>query len=1011
MKIEDILNQLPPDDEEAYREAIPSLKKLIDADERISEDAKNALHSTLKQPYRSPRSKLNAPGKLAASLATSLGCQGKESNLRKSIDCPLIEKTASQGPDLRHMPQAGHHQNAVSMGMHINTSTTMELNDANELILRLPSEAEEPITLGLLPVEEKGQKLIIELIRLYDQIFACMPGVPSQCWSIIELDLTVEQIALIKSIPSELDDLIAEGQRNNQSYQIANLGNFNLLQIVGLSMLLAEVYEVQDRVNADAYQQAITNINWSNKVKQTYFVDLCHPGALQLTKRHNQLIKDVICLLNLRNAYDLPAPQQPYKKTCLLQSGLTKGEWVDLIRGGIPVEPSAPQIARMLHDGKDGNMVNQAWRSEDFVQTWQAMHQYQERAISRGDAEAELSASHWIPRFWINGLLDEIEIVQGAQAVVNDANHIDSASRNSPLSPPRLVWNQQPVFESVIDSNTLNRICPVQCSAIRITGPHGIIGQINRAGVSAPWQRVSGQHITPDLHVRIDPQGLAMGEVTVEFQSLNPESDFFTEVSLRLWNDDAIVSRYNHYGLLEVDAWHFRIPPNKQVTLAIPEGWKRTPVPNQRLVLGDAGVELVNFSDGQRPIVIRDDADTSWWDSGNLQAPSRRIPLELRQLKVEFIIDQRMATYVTGHLAVNGPFHQMITQVKIDGLNMDWIRAKQANSIRVGTGGLKNESLWNGLKTEIRVSFQGQDCKVLRTARPRSQAHDLIFLSRTASGVVTRVSDSTFPGTVAQFRMTGYRIISPNGIQRADIYQFNQRVGTIDDRGFRWGQIHHMGVPFHYNDSGHLMQNQALPYLMQGIVEQGCIDSMEFEGPMNDSQIVRIKLTNTIEPSPANDGHQGHHVLMLLRSSTDENGGFLTAYSSSTQQLECSPAGDWGGWQLAVPTGGRVICGVAVSYGTTLIGSWVDDRNEGVRTLLRSGQVEPGDLGILCDFLRLFNPPLFKIGFEKDAGVFFGQYRAEFQNRLQNPGPVKWDDVEIRSSVNGPAWPLMLANL
>lgn len=40
----------------------------------------------------------------------------------------------------------------------------MNLNDANERILKLLSEAEGPITLGLLPVDEGEQEMIIELL-------------------------------------------------------------------------------------------------------------------------------------------------------------------------------------------------------------------------------------------------------------------------------------------------------------------------------------------------------------------------------------------------------------------------------------------------------------------------------------------------------------------------------------------------------------------------------------------------------------------------------------------------------------------------------------------------------------------------------------------------------------------------------------------------------------------------------------------------------------------------------
>ena len=843
-----------------------------------------------------------------------------------------------------------------------------------------------------------------ELINLLEDIFAYEPGVPAEPWSIIELDLNATQIAEIQSIPPELDSIIAEGQAQRRNYQIANIGNFSLLEVVAMSTLLAEVYEIRDRANANAYQQTIFDMDWSNRFKMTYFRNIAYPGNDVLTERHNDMISSIIERLNLRNAYNLAPAQRPYQKTYLLQSGLTKSEWIDIIDNGLQQMPAGPQIAQMLH-GDDCT-----WRSEHFVQTWWTLYQYQQGNVSRGASESELSESHWVPRFWIKNLLDRIESIRDAQQGLLDVTHAESGCRNSPLTSPKLLWNQVPFFETSIDSRVLNRICPPACNALRITGPHGVIGQIARTGNGQPWQRVSGAYLTPGLVARIAAQGLHFSEVTVEIHSLNLESEFFTEIMLRLWHDDAILSRYNPDGLLELDAWHNRIPANRPITLAVPTGWTITPIPFQHLVLEEAGIQLAHFNGGQRPICVKDESNSTWWDSQSLEAPSKRIPLQLRQLKVNFVIDQRRATYVTGHLWVGQDFFDMINSVKIGACIMNWTQARTANAIRVGTDGIRNESLWGGLKVELQVSYQNQLHKVLRTARPRSEADAPIFLARSPDGAVTRVSDITCAGTVSQFRMTDYRMIPPRHLPRVYFYQNGQIVGEIDDKVARWQNVHHMGIPFQYSHETGIPQNRDLPVLMQGVVEQGCIASVKLQDTPNGSKTLTILLTSIIEPSPENVAHQGHHVLVLLRRNA-EDGALLSTQSVNAGGIHHELDGDWGVWKLDVPSDSQIICGVAIAYGTTMIGSWVDDQRTGVRQLLVRNEIHADDVVILSDFLRLFNPPVFKIGFENDARTFFQQYKEVFQRGSENQNPVIWGGVKIQSTVNSPSWHLILGIL
>jgi hypothetical protein len=838
------------------------------------------------------------------------------------------------------------------------------------------------------------------LISLLDEIFAYEPAVPCQPWSIIELGLTVNQIAEIKSIPTDLDAIIAEGQRRTKNYHIANFGEFNLNEILGLSMLLPEVYEVRDRENNNAYQEAILEMDWQGRA-ENYFIDPRYPGDRLITQEHNELIKKIILRLNLRNAYNLPSTQYPYQKTYLLQSGLTKSEWIEIISGGIPEMPNSPQIAKMLHG--DDNM----WRSEEFIRAWRALHVYHQGKVSRGDAESELSASHWIPYFWIKDLLDQVEIVRSAQQGHQEVNYVESGSRNSPLIAPKLLWNQSPFFETGIDSRALNRICPKECLALRLTGPQGNIGEINRADASSPWQRVSGAGITNALAIRISTQQLGSGETTVELRSLSTESDFFTEVTLRLWHDDAIISRFDQNGLLEIDAWHRRLTADQPVTLAVPIGWPVTPTPSRLVELLEPGIVLVHFSGTQRPITVRDDGQTSWWDSQRLEAPSRRIPLPLRQLKPVFVVDQTRATYVTGHLEVPFEFREMIEQVKIGTKIMTWQAARVGNAIRIGTDGFRTESLWHGLKAELLVTIQGQTHKLLRIAPARfdTATPGVVILARLPTGDVKKIFDETSMGTLRQFQMTSFRAIYPRYVPQISVYQNGQMIGIISGKNAQWGDVQHLGIPFQY--SYETNDNQNLRVFMEGIEDRGCIASVDLPENPDEARPISILLTNSIEPSPATDAHQGHKILMLIRRKAGERWG-LEALASPPDQVACLINADWSTWQVEIPEEGDVVCAVAISYGTTIIGSWVSRRNDDIRQFLRGNDLQNLEVSLLCDCIRLFNPPLFGIGFDRDAQHFFAQHRQAFDQRCAIQAPVVWDGVAIYQNVDLQDWGLIL---
>jgi hypothetical protein len=841
-----------------------------------------------------------------------------------------------------------------------------------------------------------------DLISLLNEVFAYEPGIPKDPWSLIELDLHVTQIARINSIPPDLDDIIQKGQPRGENFEIGNIGSFSLNEVIALSAFIIEVFAIQNRENENQYRQTILDIDWSVGVRNSWFVnDYLQPGP---TEMHQNNVKHVVNRLNLKNALDLPANENPWQKTYLLQCGLTKSQWYVIIAQGIPHEAgNAPQIANMLYH-------EPIWKSESFIQTWQALYQYQEKDITRMDAELELAASHWVPRDWIKELLDQIERARQKNGQNEDSTQIESGCRKSPLALPKLLWGNAPVFESAILTDALGLICPTDCLALILTGPHGTLGEINRASNHSPWQRVNGAGITPELAIRISPQELGSGEVTVELRSLTPESDFFTEVALRLWHDDAIVSRFDHNGLLELDAWNRRLPGGHSVTLTVPIGWSITPHPASLIELPEPGIALANFNGDQRPITICDDNGTSWWNSQKLESPSRRIPLYLRQLKPEFVIDQTRATYVTGHIEVPFEFREMIQQVKIGGNTMAWQAARAANAICVGTGCINTESLWYGLKIELLVTFQEQQHKVLRTAPSRFDpaTPGVVLLVRLPTGEVKKLSDDTSIGTMKNFQMASFRAITPLHLQQLSVFQYGQLVGTISKKNAHWGAVQHLGVPFQYSENPN--QNENLPVLMQGIEDRGCIASIDLPENHGDAGTISIRLTNPIEPSPATDIHQGHRVLVLMRQSVG-NGALLDALALTPDQVVCLPDDDWSSWEIQLPDNVHVICAVAISYGKRIIGSWVSTRNDGIRHTLRGNDLQEHDIELICDCVRLFSPPLFQVGFERDARHFFAKHSLVFDQRRANQHLVSWDGVEIRQSLNPPNWDTVMEAL
>ncbi len=840
-----------------------------------------------------------------------------------------------------------------------------------------------------------------DLITLLNDIFAYELGVPTEPWSLIELDLHITQIARIKSIPPDLDDIIQEGRLRGKNFEIGNIGSFSLNELIALSAFIIEVFAIQNRVNENQYRQTILDIDWSVGVRNSWFVnDYLQPGP---TEMHQNIVNHVVNRLNLKNALDLPANENPWQKTYLLQCGLTKSQWSDIIAQGIPHEAgNAPQIARMLyHDPR--------WKCESFLITWQTLHHYQKKNISRKHAESELASSHWIPRDWIKELLDLIEILHQGVGNQDDHKQLESGCRNSPLDLPILRWNAEPFFEASISQNALNRICPPECLALRLTGPNGVLGEINRARENSPWQRVGGTGITTELAIRILTQDLFSGEITVEFRSLSLESDFFTEVALRLWHDDSIISRFDRNGLLEVDAWNRRLPAGHDITLTVPVGWSITPEPESMVELPEPGIALAHFNGEQRPITICDDTGTSWWNSRILESPSRRIPLDLRPLKPELVIDQVKATYVTCHIEVIGPieikrqFGEMIQQVKIGQNIMTWQAASAPNAIRVDTSGrtgeIKAESLWYGLKIELLVTLHQQEHKILRTApcRLNDYAAGIVVLLRFPTGEVKKIVHESCIETMKKFQMSSFRAILPPHLNQVSISQNGRHVGVISRKNARWESVQHLSIPFHYCDDNNIYS------LMEGIEDRGCIESIELSETHQGTRTISIHLTNAIEPSSATDAHQGHRVLVLMRN-TEENGQLLECLALTCDQVEWMSGGNLNSWRITLPANDYIICAIAISYGSTIIGSWVSNRSNDLRHVMRMDNLDGSDVTVLCDCIRLFSPPIFQAGFERDARLFFAKYRQTFNQRRANQHLVSWDGVEIRQSLNPPNW-------
>jgi hypothetical protein len=650
------------------------------------------------------------------------------------------------------------------------------------------------------------------------------------------------------------------------------------------------------------------------------------------------------------------------------------------------------------------------WKCESFVITWQMLHHYQKKNISRKHAESELASSHWIPRDWIKELLDLIEILHQGVGNQDDHNQLESGCRNSPLDLPILRWNAEPFFEASISQNALNRICPPECLALRLTGPNGVLGEINRARENSPWQRVGGTGITTELAIRILPQDLFSGEITVEFRSLSLESDFFTEVALRLWHDDSIISRFDRNGLLEVDAWNRRLPAGHDITLTVPVGWTITPEPESMVELPEPGIALAHFNGEQRPITIYDDMGTSWWNSLILESPTRRTPLDLRPLKPEFVIDQVMATYVTGHIVEPRNFGEIIQQVKIGQNIMTWQAASAPNAIRVETGErtgeIKAESLWYGLKIEILVTLHQQVHKILRTARVRfnDYAPGVVVLLRLPTGEVKKVFNNSSIGTMKKFQMSSFRAILPPHLNQVYIIQNGRQVGIISQKNARWESVQHLGIPFQYCDD-----NNVIPF-MEGIEDRGCIESIELSKTHEGGRSISIHLTNPIEPSLATDTHQGHRILVLIRNSV-ENGEFLECLALTCDQEEFTAGDNLNSWQITLPAHDYVVCAIAISYGSTIIGSWVSNRSNNLRHVMRMNNLDDSNVTVLCDCIRFFSPPLFQVGFEADARFFFRQYGYVFNQRRAAEDLISWGGVEIRQNLNPPNWDVVMEAL
>lgn len=512
-------------------------------------------------------------------------------------------------------------------------------------------------------------------------------------WSFAELDLTEAEVAYIRDFPANL----------THGYDMPPNAH------LGACVLMAEALYLSDDCEDGTVWPIIEKMPWSKNAKGAWFPDY-DPQAEGL-QMHNGHLRAAINHYGIRNA--LADGGQIWVRTFTLQFGLSKLQWLRLLATSIPREPTHV-AAIILFNSEDDN----GRYSPSFVSTWETMREVSTGRVSSIEAERLMEESSWIRDEWIPDLIKAGQTQCTTKPQLSETDVEEDEFETNILSEAQLVWAAGATFfKWVINQAALDLECPKDCKQITLTGPCGRIGLIAREQNEAGWKKISGLGLKDDLSFQLSADSLLRNEVGIDFS--NPSTGFQITSTARLYQDGDDVTRYGSDGQRHSNAWRKQLPHGEEFTLCVPIGADVTAPQGTEWVINALGVKMLHFNHGwtgRIQVLIQDEVV---WDSGNLLAPSKKLPPDLRAFDVYLVIDTINVASVRGHLDVMGANPEAVC---IPSGARPLPELSQRNAISFGGGAARTlADLWGG--TQVRLKIKAPDGRLRSRRSLRKGTH------------------------------------------------------------------------------------------------------------------------------------------------------------------------------------------------------------------------------------------------------------------------------------------------
>jgi hypothetical protein len=881
----------------------------------------------------------------------------------------------------------------------------MRLNGNGDWIVRLEyigNRLIDPIAgnggFKVLSYTLKGLAVFMECILARVQ-----PGNGS--WSIVEIDLEAHEREFILGLPGYVSqELLISASQDAPMIDICGQ-QFSPAEVFGSALLICETFWIRKESDGNQVNQTIESRQWTNQARSEWFVsEHLQPGV---NTQHRDLIARAARRLCIRHAFDTPAIQHSCARTYLLQIGLSKKQWMSLIERSIPAQP-LPQTYVVANDLYCENPL---WHSASFKRTWDILREFQKGGISRTVAESELYESPWIDEDWIEDIL---EMAEGPARIVRRSNRrveISGNSRDSFLSKPLLHWsNGEPFFCSAIDHAALSATCPIDCYALEITGPSGVMGEIARPKGDTQWHRVIGFGISQQMELHLPLTGLFSGEISIEIRSIQSKMDFSAQISLVLWHDDALISRYGSNGELHQDAWRKLLPAGESLSLLYPSGWAENIPPVCCADLADSGMRIARFERGWvPPIQIRDESGVIWWSSADLHAPSRSLPMELRDILATCVIDYRAAEHVTAHLKIH-PHANLVLGVNINGEFKTLADLGGQSVLRIGGNQLPLQALWNGLSVKIKVAQNGMDYWFTRVATIDARCSDLpILIGKSSGGKIRRLSENGLIETAQEFRTTHFRALLPSVIDWIQVIQLGMELDRLTAQSASRLSSYNRGAPFEYQTIHH---NGHLPKpLMPGVEERGNISKVSDFNILDGGLQFQIGLDHAVEPTLVTTNQSPCHSILILVQRDGVPGQRLCPLIVSGNNANISSTDAWKTWSVKLHGCDGNIIGVGISYGETLIGCWVKGGPNACQAILNAEDLSQGEIQLLATFIHWFHLPIFNPDFKPAVLTFYKRHAAYVLAVWSYADVLIWDQSRLKHRIQESGWPRVVCEL